>query len=263
MTQYEIVFFSLQPGCRLEAVKELLCQLLGQKKEALCQALRSSGTVLIGGLSEAEAKSLQIRLVASGLLCNYRPTSPPCELRLKPKSFTMPCPHCGRPNQIIENERRRRCRHCRRFWSLWAMREEAHYPRSPDTSPALSPRRRSWPRWAALALLTGYFVFVALPFVRAWTENLWRSAHPSQASDFAYADSEKTSVPSRLALDPFELAWILDSGVVANDQTPPALKVLDQTPGSSTCSELARLCQILKPMGTGCHKETNQAAITR
>jgi len=63
---YEIVFFSLQPGCELKAIQEVLCQLLGRNPEELRRALQSSGTVLISGLSEAEAKSLQVRLATIG-----------------------------------------------------------------------------------------------------------------------------------------------------------------------------------------------------
>ncbi|WP_460034819.1 hypothetical protein [Methylothermus subterraneus] len=258
---YEIVFFSVQPGCSLQAIEDVLCRLLEKKPDDLWRALRSSGSVLIGGLSEAEAKSLQIRLVASGLLCNYRPASPPCELSLKPKSFTMPCPHCGQPNQIIENERRRRCRHCRRFWSLWAMRQdppEIALPPEPSAVPAPRSWGRSWAAGAALLLLMAYLVADGLPLMRSWARDIQNYAPPPTAK--AKLDDRTTE----FALDPFELAWMLDSAPRSANQSflsPPAL--LDKATGASVCGELARLCQSLKPLRVSCLKEATEDAIRR
>lgn len=265
MTQaYEIVFFSLQPGCCLEAIEEALCRLLEQKEDRIRRALRHSGSVLIGGLSEAEAKSLQIRLVASGLLCNYRPTSPPCELRLKPKSFTMPCPHCGRPNQIIENERRRRCRYCRKFWSLWAMRQEK-VELSPTAVPNPSRPQSSWLIWSVFLLLISYFVIDGLPPVQSLAKNAWRSVYHADNEGSVFLPANPATMDSSLqpVFDPFELAWLLDSSFQSGQANLPQAQSPEQTPSASTCAMLAQLCQTLEPLGIACRKHTNQTAIAQ
>jgi hypothetical protein len=250
---YEIVFFSLQPGCELKAIQEVLCQLLGRNPEELRRALQSSGTVLISGLSEAEAKSLQVRLVASGLLCNYRPASPPCELSLEPKRFTMPCPHCGRPNQIIENERRRRCRHCRRFWSLWAMRETGDILPLSEPVAVVTPPQRSW-TWSAvwitsLLLTSAYMVFKGLPLIRSWAQEAQEPPPYFQTASKANSDS----YAPQPAFDPFELIWLAGSVPPPAESSPSSRAPSSQALArASTCPELAQLCQLLKLAGLTC-----------
>ncbi len=211
--QFEIVFFSLQPGCRLQEILPTLADLLGRRISELETKLKRSGSVLASHLSLAEAKSLQIRLVASGLLCNYRPCSASLELDLQPRSFSMTCPHCGRPNPIIENERRRRCRHCRKYWSLWAMhRQEANRPARQRAS---SP----WLVWLAVGLLGMYGLVELSPAVvnlarAGWHKVQLALAEEVQAWGEAVAlhvaqqsGSLSVLVPGQPVVDPFTQVW--------------------------------------------------------
>ncbi len=220
--QFEIVFFSLQPGCCLPEVLPRLAELLGQRSQELEIKLKRSGSVLVSRLSQAEAKSLQIRLVESGLLCNYRPCSSPLELDLQPRRFVMTCPHCGRPNPIIENERRRRCRHCRKYWSLWAMRrEEALFGQRDPVEDHRPARRRtsSWLVWLALGLLTAYGL-VELPSALVnLAKTGWQKVHLALAEEVQawgeavalHAAQPSASLPVLLpgqpGIDPFTQVW--------------------------------------------------------